>query len=63
MSYTKSYIMNHWNEINSNDDDYSYYEYLVERKKVDEEHMWYEWAENNRFALADGTLIDGKINP
>jgi hypothetical protein len=55
--------MNHWNEINSNDDDYSYYEYLVERKKVDEEHMWYEWAENNRFALADGQILEGKINP
>jgi hypothetical protein len=62
MSYTKQYIMNHWEEYN-HDDDYSYYEYLVERKKIEEEQMWYEWAENNRFALADGTLIDGKINP
>jgi hypothetical protein len=26
--------------------------------------MWYEWAENNRFVLQDGFVLDGKhLNP
>jgi hypothetical protein len=62
MSYTKSYIMNHWEDFFS-DDDGSNYERMVEKRKLEEEQMWYEWSENNRFALADGTILDGKINP
>jgi hypothetical protein len=62
MSYTKSYIMNHWAEFTT-DDDSGYYERMVEKRKLEEEQMWYEWAENNRFILQDGQIIEGKINP
>jgi hypothetical protein len=45
------------------------YSYAIHERKLTESRMWQEyeewaqWAENNRFALADGTLLDGKINP
>jgi hypothetical protein len=61
MSYTKNYIFQHWDEFTT--DEPGYYERMVEKKKIEEEQMWYEWAENNRFSLADGTILDGKINP
>jgi hypothetical protein len=34
----------------------------IKKAEVDEQ-MWYEWAENNRFILQDGQIIEGKINP
>lgn len=60
MSLTKEYIMRHYEELRPVEDyNEAYYEYLTERKKQEEEE-WYEWAENNRFTLADGTILDGE---
>jgi hypothetical protein len=32
-------------------------------KEWQEFEEWAQWSENNLFQLADGTVLDGKINP
>jgi hypothetical protein len=47
------------------DNGYSYAMWQVKKMNEmwQEFEEWAQWSENNLFQLADGTVLDGKINP